>query len=88
MAQQFLKKSKVNTLKWLPQRSDLNAIENLWAILESKIPPSKRTNKKEFYEVLSETWNSIGIEFTSKLVNSMPRHLEAVVKARHCAKKY
>ena len=38
VAQQFLQKSKVHILKWLPQNLDLNPIENLWAILESKIP--------------------------------------------------
>ncbi len=35
-----------------------------------------------FFEQLQRTWNEIGIDVTAKLVDSMNRHLMAVIKAK------
>lgn len=57
------------------QSRDINPIENLWAIIDEKIPTKKRSNKQEFIKLIKETWDTVGIEMTAKLVDSMPHRL-------------
>ncbi|GBL74703.1 hypothetical protein AVEN_243584-1 [Araneus ventricosus] len=34
----YFSKNKIKALEWSPQSSDLNPIENLWSILNQKLP--------------------------------------------------
>lgn len=88
VAKDFFKTNKINVLEWPPQSPDLNPIENLWAILEASVPIEQRKNKHEFFKTLQQAWNSITLDTTSKLVNSMPRRLLAVKKTKGGATKY
>jgi hypothetical protein len=66
------------------QSQDVNPIKHLWKILEQRLrqrflPPS---TKQQLMEFLVEDWcRNPSIEFQT-LVESMPRHIEAVLEAR------
>lgn len=87
VAKNFFEKSKIKLLKRPSQSPDLNPIENLWSQLDAKIPCSKRTNKEVFFRELKKVWDDIDEDITSKFVQSMPRRLEAVIKAKGGATK-
>lgn len=61
--------------------ADLNPIENLWAALDSKVPPSGRSNRKTFFQNLQAAWDQLDLNMLKKLVESMDRRLSAVIKA-------
>jgi transposase len=68
---------------WPSNSPDLNPIEHLWYILKSQIRKRKvqPRNRKELIDVLQEEWRKIDMDKVRNLILSMPRRLEAVIKA-------
>jgi transposase len=77
-------------LKWAAQSPDLNPIENLWTHLDNKV--RKRSplplNKNELIKVVQEEWRNLPIEYIQALIGSMPRRVEATIKAKGWHTKY
>ncbi|GFV59301.1 transposable element Tc1 transposase [Trichonephila clavipes] len=71
-----------------PQSSDINVIENLWATLETAVQKHQIRNKAHLKQVLQEEWEKISPDTTKKLVESVPRRLEDIIKAKGHAIKY
>ncbi|GBN63028.1 Transposable element Tcb1 transposase [Araneus ventricosus] len=71
-----------------PQSPDNNVIENLWATLEIAVVKHKIRNKAHLKQVLQEQWGEISSDTTKKLVESVPRRLEDIIKAKGHATKY
>ncbi|GFW68604.1 transposable element Tcb2 transposase [Trichonephila clavipes] len=71
-----------------PQSPDLNVIENVWSQLEKSVHEHAITSKEDLKNVLKEEWTKITVETTKKLVESMPKKLQAVIKAKGFANKY
>ena len=78
----------VDVLKWPSQSPDLNPIEHLWDELDRTIPKNLRRNIKNFKKALFDCWSTIGQQVLDKLVDSMPRRLQAVIDARGGHTKY
>ncbi|GFU94223.1 transposable element Tc1 transposase [Trichonephila clavipes] len=66
----------------LPQSPDLNVLENLWSQLKKSVHKHTITSKEDLKNVLKEEWTKITVETTKKLVESMPKRLQAVIKAK------
>lgn len=88
LTKRFFENTAINVLEWPAQSADLNPIENLWSELDSKVAPSGRTNAENFYESLKNAWNHLSLEYLQELVESMPRRLQAVIKAKGGNTKY
>ena len=82
--------NNIKVLPWPPQSPDLNPIEHLWSEVGRRISNRKPKNKDELKEILRETWSSIHEEGTyiKKLVESMPRRIAEVIKAKGGPTKY
>ncbi|GFX71525.1 transposable element Tcb1 transposase [Trichonephila clavipes] len=65
-----------------PQSLDINVIENLWATLETAVQKHQIRNKAHLKQVLLEEWDKISPDTTKKLVESVPRRLEDIIKAK------
>lgn len=85
---QFFQDCKIKVLEWPPQSPDLNPIENLWSLLDAGIPLEKRHNKEEFLNELQLKFKRIDKNYLEKLVESVPRRLQAVIKAKGYNTKY
>ena len=73
-----------------PQSPDLNPIEHLWEHLKRKLReyenhPSSIT---ELWERTSKEWEAIPKEVVQNLIESMPRRVDAVLKAKGGHTKY
>ncbi len=67
---------------------DLNPIENIWGIVKRKMRNKRPKNADELKATVKETWASIPPQQCYKLITSMPRPIEAVIKAKGAPTKY
>jgi transposase len=65
-----------------PQSPDINQIQNLWSLLETKIRKCKCSSRQMLTENLKKEWDKIGQEVTANLVNQMSRRLQAIIDAK------
>lgn len=85
---EYFKENKINQLEWVPQSPDLNPIEHLWDIVKRELRKTQTSSKIMLKSQILETWNNMPSELLQKLVHSMPRRLEAVIKAKGGPTKY
>ncbi len=63
-------------------------IENLWGIVKRKMRDTRPNNADDLKATVKETWASIPPQQCHKLITSMPRRIEAVIKAKGAPTKY
>ena len=80
----------ITLLPWPGQSPDLNPIEHLWDELERCIRSKKKNpgNVAELEELLQQCSLEISDEIYKKLVDSMNRRIEAVIKSRGYPTRY
>jgi hypothetical protein len=98
IVQNWLSNQDFITMEWPPYSPDLNPIEHVWrelkVILHRQHPDLKTLRagkdrvKAHLVEVLPEAWDAISEEFLETLVTSMPRRVQAVLKADGWSTKY
>ncbi len=77
-------------LKWPPQSPDLNLIEHLWDVVEREIHimDLQPTNLQQLDDAIMSIWTKISEECFQHLVESMPRRIKAVLKAKGSPTRY
>jgi hypothetical protein len=75
---------------WPSSSPDLKPIESLWQILDTnthrrRVQPR---NKRALIEALQAEWGKQDIEIVNHYCDSMPRRLQAVMKAKEGSMKY
>ncbi len=78
----------VTVLDWPANSPDLNPIENLWGIVKRKMRDTRPNNADDLKATVKETWSSIPPQQCHKLITSMTRRIEAVIKAKGAPTKY
>ncbi len=77
-------------LKWPPQSPDLNPIEHLWDVVEREIciMDVQPTNLQRLRDAIMSIWTKISEKCVQHLVESMPRKIKAVLKAKGGPTRY
>ncbi len=78
----------VGVIDWPANSPDPNPIENLQGIVKRKMRNKRPKNADEPKATVKETWASIPPQQCHKLITSMPRRIEAVIKAKGAPTKY
>ncbi len=78
----------VTVFDWPANSPDLNLIENLWGIVKRKMRDTRPNNADDLKATVKKTWASIPPQQCHKLITSMPRRIEAVIKAKGSPTKY
>ncbi len=78
----------VTVLDWPANSPDLNPIENLWGIVKRKMRDTRPNNADDLKAAIKATWASIPPQQCHKLITSIPRRIEAVIKAKGAPTKY
>ena len=81
-AMEYYKKHQLNLLPWPSQSPDLNPIEHLWDEVSRRMKGSSRLSQKQYEQKVMDVWSEISSSYIQKLINSMPRRLAAVMKAK------
>ena len=89
-AQQWFLDNGIEVLEWPPQSPDINPIEHLWTHLKRQMNTYETPPKGAFelWERLAKEWTEIPPETCQRLIESMPRRMEAVIKAKGGHTKY
>ncbi|XP_055615215.1 uncharacterized protein LOC129761515 [Toxorhynchites rutilus septentrionalis] len=82
LTKSFFRSCHIKALEWLPQSPDLNPIENVWAILDARIYKTGVTNKNTYVDALERAWEELDQQHSHNLVESMPKRLQEVLKAK------
>ena len=90
MCRGWYKDNGIDLLPWPAQSADIAPIEHLWGHLKNRLreydhPPS---GILELWERVEKEWNKIQPEVVQNLIESMPRRVAAVVKAKGGYTKY
>ena len=90
LAQKWFKDNKIDMMEWSAQSPDINPIEHLWELLKRRLNKYKEPPKGvyELWDRVAEEWNKITPEDYQNLIESLPRRLEAVYKAKGGHTKY
>ena len=86
----FKARMKVKILSWPPQSPDLSPIENLWKQMKDRIARRRHRIRtiEEMEAALRFEWANIEEELLVTLVESMPKRMAALKKAKGGSTKY
>ncbi len=84
----WIKDHGIPALNWPANSPDLNPIENLWGIVKRKMRYARPNNAEELKATIRATWALITPEQCHRLIDSMPRRIAAVIRAKGAPTKY
>jgi transposase len=89
-AKEWFENNGMTVLPWPAQSPDLNPIEHLWDYLKRKLGQyaTAPSGILELWERIEKEWEDIPASECQKLIESMPRRIEAVIKAKGGYTKY
>jgi transposase len=90
LAMAWLEDHGFKVLSWPAQSPDLNPIEHLWEHLKRRLGEYDRAPSGilELWERVQVEWDKITADVCQNLIESMPRRVAAVVKAKGGYTKY
>lgn len=97
MVVEFIEKEHITPIEWPAYSPDLNPIEHLWWVLKKRVytyyPQYNRLDRtteqwEAFCEALKKGWREIPGQLITRLIESMPRRIDACTKARGWQTKY
>ena len=86
----WLAKQPYSVMEWPASSPDLNPIEHLWAHVKRQLAKHEVApcGMLELWMRVKSEWNAIPAEVCRNLIESMPRRLEAIIKAKGRWTKY
>jgi transposase len=90
IARNWLDDHSIEVLEWPPQSPDLSPIEHLFQHLKNKLADYKTEPNGilELWERAEVEWDQITADICVNLIDSMPRRIAAVIKAKGGYTKY
>lgn len=89
LVQSWLKENKMKVLEWPGNSPDINPIENLWMLVKRKVRNYKPKNMQELMYFIKRIWvMEVTPDLCNRLVSSMPKRLELVIKNKGYPIKY
>lgn len=83
LTQEAFRGSDIRCIHWPANSPELNPIENVWAILKSRINKRRPRplTKQEMADAISEEWEILQPEDFQAAINSMPRRVQLAIEA-------
>ena len=89
-AKKWFEDNNIEVISRPAQSPDLNPIEHLWEHLKRQLRQYETPPKgvHELWDRVSEEWNAIPPKTCQNLIESMPRRIQAVIRAKGGHTKY
>ncbi len=78
----WLRRRRIQVLKWPACSPDLSPIENIWRIIKRKMRQRRPKTVEHLEACIRQEWDNIPIPKLEQLVSSVPRRLQTVIKRR------
>jgi transposase len=90
LARQWFQDHGIEVLEWPAQSPDLNPIEHLWQHLKRRLAryENEPVSIHELWQRVKTEWDAIPVQTCLDLIESMPRRVQAVLKAKGKHTKY
>lgn len=90
MARAWFAKKNIQVINWPPQSPDLNPIEHLWRVCKMKLNDydDHPGGVRELWDRFENVWADMDPQICKGLIESIPRRLQAVIKAKGGPTKY
>ena len=90
LVKNWLEEQEFRTLVWPAQSPDLNPTEHLWGCFKRRLAEHENSPNgiHELWERVQVEWERIPVEECQKLIESMPRRIQAVLKSKGGYTKY
>ena len=83
------RKNKINVLDWPPSSCDLAPIENLWGFFKKRLSlEANPSNIQQFKDLAQKIWSETPVSICQKLIESVPRRIQAVLENKGGPTKY
>jgi len=79
VARKWLDEHNIKCLDWPANSSDLNPIENVWALLKDRVANRRPGNLDELESIIRQEWNALSRDYAVRLISSMPGRLKQVI---------
>ena len=89
-AKDWFSQQGITVLPWPSQSPDLNPIEHLWAIIKKRLGsyPTLPSGVHELWDRVEAKWKKITPADCQALIESMPRRVQAVIRAKGAQTRY
>ena len=89
-AKDWFQRKDMKVLIWPAQSPDLNPIDHLWDYVKKRLNEYPEASKGilELWERIEVEWEKIPVEVCQNLIESMPRRIAAVARAKGGYTKY
>lgn len=82
VVQTWLHNHGITCIDFPPYSPDLNPIEHIWADMARRVEMRPASTMEQLQDVVAEEWERTSLELLTKLIESMPRRLQAVIDAQ------
>lgn len=76
----WFESKKIYLIKWPPCSPDLNPIEMIWGIMKKRLDHIMSSNLNDWKLKVMETWENLGHETLTKLIDSMTWRLKECIR--------
>ena len=77
----WFQRQHITLLPWSARSPDLNPIKNIWSWMDKKLSRQNVKSIAQMKLALEKIWNKIPKELCMHLIESMPKRIQACVKA-------
>ena len=88
IVKKWVQENGIHRLDWPAQSPDMNPIEHVWRLLKKRLATIKSKNFDELRKNIEKEYQNIDKKHRHELINSMPRRIKALIKAKGGHTKY